>query len=98
MLSNHLVTCRDLVKLCDAVFEEGLSPDVLETTGFSLVASDNFVWGANDPDGNIVAEIVKYWVLSEGHFPLTVKNVKMFRDLLKVGPSNSQITSNIYMS
>jgi hypothetical protein len=83
------------VKLCDAVIVEELTPTVLEIIGSCLVASDNFVWDNNDPDGNIVAEIVKYWVSSKNHFPLIIKNVKMFREILKVGPSNSRITSDL---
>ena len=82
MSSNYLVTCRDLVKLCDAVLAEELAPNVLELIGLCLVASDKFEWDNNDSDGSIVQEIVKFWLSPESHFPLTIENVEMFREIL----------------
>lgn len=95
MSGDYLVTCRDLVKLCDAILAEELAPNVLEAIGFCLIASDNFEWDHDDPDGNIVADIVNYWASPEINYPLNLKNVKMFREILKAGPSNSRITSDL---
>lgn len=88
MVDEHLVTCRDLLKLCDAILAAELSPEVLQPIGFCLIASDHFEWDGDDPDGEIVAETAADWSSPEINYPLTVENVQMFRDRLREGPSN----------
>jgi hypothetical protein len=83
MSEDYSVTCQDLIKLCDAVLAEELPPSALEPIGFCLIASDHFEWDSDDPDGEIVAETIADWAAPEINYPLTLENVRMFRERLE---------------
>jgi hypothetical protein len=77
------VTRAMLVSLCDAVLSGKFPPQGLSTIGFTLVASDKFVWDAED----VVGDVIHDWSCPEINYPLTLGNVQRFKNwLLQVEP------------
>jgi hypothetical protein len=72
-----------LVSLCDSVLSGEFPPQGLSTVGFTLVASDKFVWDAED----VVDGVIHDWSCPEINYPLTLDNVHRFKNwLLQVEP------------
>ena len=79
------VTSRHLIRLCDAVLEDGLPAQDLETVAFCLIASDFFHWDSDTPDGCRVSETLFDWDSPEINYPLTKATVAKFRSRLVDG-------------
>jgi hypothetical protein len=75
MEGEFTVTREMLVSLCDAVLSGHLPPQELSVIGFALVASESFVWDAED----IVGEVIHDWSCPEVNYSLTAENVQRFR-------------------
>lgn len=82
MPDDYLVTCQDLLKLCDVILAKDLPSGALENIAFCLIASDHFEWDSDDPDGKIVADTVADWAAPEINYALTLENVRIFRERL----------------
>jgi hypothetical protein len=83
MDDEFLVTREMLVAICDAVLSGKLPPLELATIGFSLLASESFVWDAEDVMGDVIHD----WSCPGINYPLTVDNVQRFKNwLLKQEP------------
>lgn len=74
-----------LAKLCDGVLSGKLEANDLETVGFCLAATDYFMWDGDTKLGGLVAETVYDWASPEINYPLTIENVKKFRERLLTG-------------
>ena len=77
-----------LIKLCDAVISEKIETKDLRTIGFCLAATDYFLWDSNTELGNRVAETVLDWASPEINYPLTIENIKRFRERLLTGKNS----------
>lgn len=83
MEDEFLVTREMLVSLCDAVLSGQLATQELSTIGFALVASDSFIWDAED----VVGDVIHDWSCPEVNYPLTVDTVQRFKNwLLQLEP------------
>ncbi len=80
MASECQVTRPALILLCDAVLSGSLSPDSLATVGFALEASDKFLWDGDEDE--LVADIIADWSCPEVNYPLTVENIRRFKQWL----------------
>ncbi|MFZ0579502.1 MAG: hypothetical protein WBY69_05650 [Candidatus Acidiferrales bacterium] len=72
------VTRQMLVSLCEAVLSDQLPSQDLSTIGFALLASEKFVWDAED----LVGDVIHDWSCPEINYPLTLENVQRFKDWL----------------
>lgn len=79
------VTTAHLIGLCDAVLAGHLSPSDLSVIAFCLVASENFRWDTDTPDGNLIAETLCEWDSPEINYPLNLQTVAKFRHRLVTG-------------
>ncbi|KAI9131245.1 hypothetical protein [Acaryochloris sp. CCMEE 5410] len=79
VISDHLV------KLCDAVLSNELTPESVEWIAFSMIASDHFNWDADTPDGERVAETLFDWSAPEVNYCLTHTTMAKFKHRLMTG-------------
>ncbi|MGH6877893.1 MAG: hypothetical protein ACREHV_11025 [Rhizomicrobium sp.] len=77
------VTRAMLVSLCDTVLSGHLPPQDLSAIGFALMASDSFIWDAED----VMGDVIQDWSCPEINYALTLDNVQRFKNwLLQVEP------------
>jgi hypothetical protein len=74
-----------LLLLCDAVLAGQIEPWKLQAVGFCLVASDQFYWDGDSPEGDRVGEVAFDWSVPEINYSLTHDTVAKFRHLLATG-------------
>jgi hypothetical protein len=79
------VSTHHLIRLCDAVLSEELEPQSLEAIAYCIIASDSFFYDADSSDGQLVSETLSRWDSPEINFPLTIANVRQFRERLLGG-------------
>jgi len=79
------VTGSHLVSLCDAVLAGQLPAADLSIIAFCLVASDRFLWDAETPNGNVIAETLHEWDSPEINYALNAQTVAKFRHRLLTG-------------
>lgn len=84
MTEPFRITPRHLARLCQAVMNNSLPPEVLEPIGFCVMASDQFTW-ADTATGDRVAETLRDWASPKTNYPLTKTTVKLFRERLLTG-------------
>ena len=82
MAKDFRVASAHLVRACDAVLAGAIDPANLRAIGFCLLASDHFQWDGDTSDGALVAEVAHDWSCPEVNYPLTVDNVRQWRNLL----------------
>jgi hypothetical protein len=74
-----------LVHACDAVLSGEIEAKYLEAIGFCIVASDHFGYDTDMPEGDLVGETVFDWSEPRVNYPLTIENVRKFRERLITG-------------
>jgi hypothetical protein len=74
------VTTEMARRLCDAVLSGELPADDLHTIGFALQASEKFYWDGDEDE--VLAEVLADWSCPEVNYPLTVENVRRFKNWL----------------
>jgi hypothetical protein len=84
MAEPFRVTPKHLVRLCEAITNNSLPPEVLQPIGLCVIASDHFAW-ADTATGDLVAETLNDWASPETNYPLTPTTVKLFRERLLTG-------------
>ncbi len=77
METEFCVTRPMLSSLVDAVLNGSLPPDALGTVGFTLMASDKFVWDGDADD--LLANVIADWSCPEVNYPLSLEYVAKFR-------------------
>lgn len=80
MDAEHQVTRQNLISLCDAVLAGALPAQALGDIGFALVASDHFVWDAEEDE--LLGDVIYDWSCPQVNYPLTTENVLKFRACL----------------
>ena len=85
MAERFRLAPEHLIRLCDAVLRDEIKPQYLQSIGFCIVASDNFQYDTDTPEGNLVGETVLDWSAPIINYPLTKKNVEKFRQKLANG-------------
>jgi hypothetical protein len=65
------LTSEELMRLCDAHIEGGLSTDDLQAVAGLILESDNFAWDEDSPEGELVAEVLWDWAMPEDEAPPT---------------------------
>ena len=68
-----------LIKVCDSVLDGSIAPELLESIGFCLLASDAFQWDNGRADGAVVADVAIDWSDPTINHPLTLPNVAKWR-------------------
>ena len=56
-----VLTCEDLVRLCDAHLHGALGLEGLRAIAAGVLCSDNFTWDEGSEDGELVAEVLWDW-------------------------------------
>jgi hypothetical protein len=74
-----------LTLVCDAILRGDIDPKYLHAIGFCIVASDNFEYDTDTTEGDLVADTVIDWSSPEANYPLTLDNVRKFRERLVTG-------------
>ena len=85
LAEEFTITASHLVRLCDAVLAGEVPAEALEAIGFGLIASDEFCWDSDTPDGSRVAEALYDWAAPEVNYALTPATVAKFRHRLLTG-------------
>jgi hypothetical protein len=76
---------RHLIRVCDAVLDGEVEAKYLAAIGFCIVASDYFRYDTDAPEGELVGETVRDWSEPRVSYPLTIENVRKFRERLVTG-------------
>jgi hypothetical protein len=74
-----------LVSICDAVLDGVIEAKYLRIIGFCIVGSVSFLYDTDTRDGELVGETVLDWSAPEANYPLTIENVRKFRERLITG-------------
>ena len=74
-----------LVRICDAVLNGEIEAKYLQAIGFCILASDHFEYDTDMPEGELVGETVFDWSEPRVNYPLTIENVRKFRERLVTG-------------
>src|SRR5262247_3606318 len=69
------LTPEEMLRLCDAHIEGGLSSDDLQAVAGLILESDNFAWDEESPEGELVAEVLWDWAMPEDEAPPTSEAV-----------------------
>jgi hypothetical protein len=85
MDETFVVWPEHLIRLCDAVLRGDIHPQGLQAIGFCVVASDNFEYDTDTPEGDLVGETLMDWSAPDVNYPLTLANVRKFRERLVTG-------------
>ncbi len=85
MDTDFEVKPEHLIALCDAVLSGELPPESLQAVGFCLISSDHFGWDSDTEPGSRVAATVHDWSSPETRDPLTMENIRKFRERLSPG-------------
>ena len=85
MRDDFEVRPEHLVRVCDAVLDGEIEGKYLEAIGFCIVASDHFEYDTDTPEGDLVGETVFDWSEPRVNYPLTIENVRKFRERLVTG-------------
>ncbi|SRR6266480_1247178 len=79
------VTSSHILKLVDAMSAGSLRPETLKAVCFCLEATDHFLWDADTPDGERVADAI-FWIgTPEINYPLTPGVLSKIRHYLLTG-------------
>ena len=92
MDAQFRVTSEMAVRLCDAVLAGEIPAESLETVGFALQTSDKFEWDGDEDEA--LASVIADWSCPEVNYPLTIDNVRRFREWLlrsEPYPTNSNV-------
>ena len=87
----HL-SCRDLVRLCDAHLDGTVSASGLEALATAILGSDRLVWDETSLDGELVAEVLWDWSSPDSDAGLTTEAVALHKKLL-LDPPKPKLTS-----
>ena len=85
MSVNFEVRSEHLVRLCDAVLGGEIEAKYLQAVGFCILASDHFEYDTDTREGDLVGETVFDWSAPKVNYPLTIENVRKFRERLVTG-------------
>jgi len=85
MSKRFQVRPEHLTLLCDAVLRGEIDSKNLQPIAFCIIASDNFEYGPDTSEGDLVDDVVSAWSVPEINYPLTGQNVKKFREWLVSG-------------
>lgn len=80
MDNDFKVPTEMAMRLCDAVIVGELPADDLHAIGFALQASERFHWDGDEDE--VLAEVLADWSCSEVNYPLTLENVRRFKNWL----------------
>ena len=85
MCDDFEVQPEHLVRVCEAVLGGEIEAKYLEAIGFCILASDHFEYDTDTPEGELVGETVFDWSEPRVNHPLTIENVRKFRERLVTG-------------
>jgi hypothetical protein len=85
MKDDFQVLPEHLVYVCDAVLSSVIKAKYLQAIGFCILASDHFEYNTDTPEGNLVGETISVWSAPKVNYPLTIENVRKFRERLVTG-------------
>ena len=85
MSDDFEVRPKHLIRVCDAILNGEIEARYLEAIGFCIVASDHFEYDTDTPEGDLVGETVFDWSEPRVNYPLTIENVRKFRERLVTG-------------
>ena len=83
-MDGFVFTREHLVKLCNDLLTDRISAWNLEDIALILYGCDGFVWGNNEKERELIAEVIHNLSSPESNYPLTKENVKKFRDSLEI--------------
>jgi hypothetical protein len=85
MSESFQVWPEHLTLVCDAVLRGDIKPKYLQAIGFCILASDNFEYDTDTPEGDLVGETISDWSAPRINYPLRQANVQKFRERLVTG-------------
>lgn len=72
----------DLVRLCDAHIDGGLTLDALRRIAGAILASEHFAWDETLPEGELVAAVLWDWTQPDDDVPLSTEAIARHRRAL----------------
>jgi hypothetical protein len=69
------LTPEEILRLCDAHLDGGLTSDDLQMVAGLILESDNFAWDEQTPEGELVAEVLWDWAMPDDEAPPTSEAV-----------------------
>ena len=72
-----------LIKLCDDFLDERISSWQLEDIAFILYGCDRIIWGRNEEERRLIADIMFHFSSPEINQPLTANYIKKIKGSLE---------------
>ena len=86
------LSCKDLVRLCDAHLDGTVEAKGLEALATAILGSDRLVWDETSLDGELVAEVLWDWSSPDSDAGLTTETIALHKKLL-LNPPKPKLTS-----
>ncbi|WP_299821629.1 hypothetical protein [uncultured Pontibacter sp.] len=74
-----------LLRLCNEVLNGNLTLEDINSIALALVFSEYFVWDTNTEEGQMIETVIYDWDSPEINFPLTLSNMKFWKQYLETG-------------
>jgi hypothetical protein len=88
--ASEFILSKEHLKMLSVEMLSGkLSSDDITTIAFAIICSESFSWTKNIQEDEIIIETVLYdWDNPEVGFPLTIENMKKWKEYLETGVYN----------
>ena len=83
--STFQVRKEHLLRLCSEVLNGNLTLENINSIALVLVFSEYFVWDIKTEEGQINETVIYDWDSPEINFPLTLSNMKLWKQYLETG-------------
>jgi hypothetical protein len=74
-----------LLRLCNGVLNGNLTLEDINSIALALVFSEYFVWDTKTEEGEVIETVIYDWDSPEINFPLTLSNMKLWKNYLETG-------------
>ncbi|MFD2246343.1 hypothetical protein [Pontibacter ruber] len=83
--STYQVRKEHLLSLCNEGLNGNLTFEDINSIALALVFSEYFVWDTKTEEGQMIETVIYDWDSPEINFPLTLSNMKLWKQYLETG-------------
>lgn len=83
--STFQIRKEHLLRLCNEVLNGNLTLEDINSIALALVFSEYFVWDTKTEEGEVIETVIYDWDSPEINFPLTLSNMKLWKEYLETG-------------
>ena len=89
--TTYQIRKEHLLRLCNEVLNGKLSLEDINSIALTLVFSEYFFWDTKTKEGEMIETTVYDWDSPEINFPLTLSNMKLWKQYFETGEYNLRV-------